>query len=360
MQICGCDLMLKINLAKFKQNIPIPIFENVFKNNLNVSSEQVLIVGDKGYGPSNLISPILTNAFSVAANNLGISNNVIYQTTKVRGDVADELFLRALKNLPPKSIVIMNLSNRIGDMNYLGKSFRTFCKLRGHRFLSAGSWGSLTNDYLKPIINTLDVDINSLEKEALKLKKKLDDASRVNILTKKGTDLEIGIEKMQAKVATGKYKEPGTGGNLIPAETYIPPAPLKVDGRVVIDGSIRTNNRTMICKNPVILDIQKGIINSMNESTEARQLKNTLDWAIKRSKLPLNCKKICELGIGLNPKAKIIGATIVDEKTLGTAHVAIGSNSWFGGDIQSIIHLDQVFKNPIFKIDGRLLHLKNN
>ena len=63
------------------------------------------------------------------------------------------------------------------------------------------------------------------------------------------------------------------------------------------------------------------------------------------------------MGIGLNNKAKIIGATIVDDKVLGTAHVGIGSNYWFGGTIYAIIHLDQVFKAPKIYFDNRLVEI---
>ena len=48
---------------------------------------------------------------------------------------------------------------------------------------------------------------------------------------------------------------------------------------------------------------------------------------------------------------------IVDDKSLGTAHIGIGSNYWFGGDIYAIIHLDQVFKNPAVYFDGELLKI---
>jgi len=77
-----------------------------------------------------------------------------------------------------------------------------------------------------------------------------------------------------------------------------------------------------------------------------------LKWAEEHAKYAERVRKVAELGIGLNPKAKIIGATIIDEKVLGTAHVGIGSNYWFGGPIRTIIHLDQVFKNPLLKLDG--------
>jgi hypothetical protein len=37
--------------------------------------------------------------------------------------------------------------------------------------------------------------------------------------------------------------------------------------------------------------------------------------------------------------------------------VGIGSNYWFGGNIYAIIHLDQVFKKPKIKFDGKVIEL---
>ncbi len=90
---------------------------------------------------------------------------------------------------------------------------------------------------------------------------------------------------------------------------------------------------------------------------EAKELENTLNWAASVAKHPGSVRRICELGIGLNPKAKIIGATIVDDKVLGTAHVGIGSNYWFGGNIYAIIHIDQVFKAPKIEFDGKVMEI---
>ena len=64
-----------------------------------------------------------------------------------------------------------------------------------------------------------------------------------------------------------------------------------------------------------------------------------------------------ELGIGINPGAVLIGSMIMDEKVLGTGHIAIGSNSWFGGDIKTIYHGDQVFKSPVYYLDGKKMIL---
>ena len=81
-----------------------------------------------------------------------------------------------------------------------------------------------------------------------------------------------------------------------------------------------------------------------------------MDWAYNTSKNPDGVKMIGELGIGINPDASLIGPTIINEKLLGTAHVAIGSNYWFGGNIYAKIHLDQVFRKPKIEADGKAIN----
>ena len=108
-------------------------------------------------------------------------------------------------------------------------------------------------------------------------------------------------------------------------------------------------------KTPITLNIKEGSIVEIQGEEEAKQLENTLKWAAGRSKQPKSVYRISEFGIGLNHKANIIGSTLIDEKTLGTAHIGIGSNYWFGGSIYAIIHLDQIFRAPEIEVDGKKL-----
>ena len=64
----------------------------------------------------------------------------------------------------------------------------------------------------------------------------------------------------------------------------------------------------------------------------------------------------------MNPKAKIIGNVLEDEKVLGTVHVAVGDNSTFGGKCECGIHMDGIIKNPTLIVgkntileDGKLV-----
>ena len=59
------------------------------------------------------------------------------------------------------------------------------------------------------------------------------------------------------------------------------------------------------------------------------------------------------MGIGINPKAKIIGNVLEDEKVLGTCHIAIGNNVFYGGSNDVPIHLDGVITRPTIYVDNK-------
>ena len=67
---------------------------------------------------------------------------------------------------------------------------------------------------------------------------------------------------------------------------------------------------------------------------------------------------VAELGIGLNPKAKVTGNILEDEKVIGTAHIAVGNNLSYGGDNDVPLHLDGVITRPDIYADGKKLMQK--
>lgn len=62
----------------------------------------------------------------------------------------------------------------------------------------------------------------------------------------------------------------------------------------------------------------------------------------------------CEFGIGTNPEAPAIATGPIYEKALGTVHVGIGGNAFFGGPIRRKRHRDFIVENPRVEADGRL------
>ncbi len=63
-------------------------------------------------------------------------------------------------------------------------------------------------------------------------------------------------------------------------------------------------------------------------------------------------RNIADFGIGINPRAKLIGNVLEDEKVGGTVHIALGDNSTFGGDVIAGIHLDGIITKPKLFVDG--------
>ncbi len=333
-------------------------FAEIFDVCLNAKSEKVLIISDLGE-PGYRIASLFACGYATACRKKNISHKVIFQDVKKRGDTADDKVIDALLKLPPQSIVLVVVSNVLGKLGWLGRSFRKYMKSTNHRFLSSTGLGSIPDGKANEVFSALDIDYKKIDQRAKRLKEKLDFASTIKIVTKNGTNVKSDIKGIKAKIASGIYKEKGTGGNIPGTEVYIAPKKTRVEGKAVIDGSSKSREGTMVPDIPLVMHIKEGRVVKMNECEAARRLERSFLWAEEKSRNPKNVRRICEIGIGLNPKAKILGSTIIDEKTLGTAHIAVGSNYWFGGNIHTIIHFDQVMRDVKIYLDDVLLNLKN-
>ena len=347
------DWLEKEKLLGLAKNNSI-YFKKILQDCLGLKEEGLLIISDTGIDDKQ-IAPVIAGCYYFAAKELGIKVAVAIQEAKFRGDKIDEEVLNDLDKLPRNNAIILALSGKLGSIKELGDSFRVYAHENYHRFVSSTSLGKLNMDKFPDIIKVINVDYKKMHNTGLAIKKQLDEGDQIHVTTEKGTDLYIGIKGKEALLNTGVYDKPKSGGNVPAGEVYIPPKWKNVEGKVVIDASSAYLNGTQLIKEPIIMTIEKDEVVNIEGGKEAKNLSDTLDWASKKAKYPWGVRRIGEFGIGINPNADIIGATIVDEKKLGTAHVAIGSNYWFGGTIYAIIHLDQVFNNPKIYIDNNLL-----
>jgi len=345
----------KNNLYELSEKISFQI-KKIFSPCLNVKDEKILVVGDTGFDKKN-IAAAMSGAYYLAAQQLSLDAKLVFQKVKSRGDIADEDVVNSLSELPENNVIILNMSDKLGNIMELGKSFRRWVKKKNHRFVSAMSLGDLNTDKINMIIDSMDVSYKPFQARHEKLRKLFDNTEEIHITTDAGTDFYYNIKGINGISVDGNYASPGSGGNLPAGEVYAPPNGKRIEGKIVIDGSSRVQNGTILVKEPITLKVHDGNITEISGGKEAKELENTLNWAASVAKHPGSVRRICELGIGLNSKAKIIGATIVDDKVLGTAHIGIGSNYWFGGNIYAIIHLDQVFKNPKIEFDGKIVEI---
>jgi hypothetical protein len=142
----------------------------------------------------------------------------------------------------------------------------------------------------------------------------------------------------------------GTWGNLPGGETFIAPLEGTADGQFVLNGAF--TGRVMNKQDPLLLTFERGELKSIDGPADDRTLlEETLGWRDHNIRPEL---QLAELGIGLNPGiVELRGNALFDEKLAGTAHVAVGDNSIYGGTLKSSLHEDLITVGPSLTIDGK-------
>jgi leucyl aminopeptidase (aminopeptidase T) len=193
----------------------------------------------------------------------------------------------------------------------------------------------------------MNVDYRAIAKQAWKLVDRFRLAETVHIKAPSGTDivLNIGGRNFSSDVEIKN----GTMGNLPAGEIWCAPVESSADGVIVADGSIGDLGAI---KKPLTIEVREGKIRDVRGGTPA--LLKKLDKFLKVDEM---ATVIGELGIGLNPGARITGNLLEDEKAGGTAHIAFGNNTDMpGGKNTSRTHRDFLFHKPTLAVtyaDGR-------
>jgi leucyl aminopeptidase (aminopeptidase T) len=190
----------------------------------------------------------------------------------------------------------------------------------------------------KSIARTLNVNYENIRKKARALIEVLKKNRTIRVQTEAGTDITFRFGGREIHgYNCGIYDKTGAWGNLPNGEVYFAPVEKEAEGTIVIDASMAEVGKI---KEPITLEVKNGFVTKITGGKEADKLSTFI------RPLGRNAYNIAELGIGLNEDAKITGKVLEDEKVLGTAHIALGTNITFGGTVRAQCHLDGVFKNP--------------
>jgi aminopeptidase len=190
----------------------------------------------------------------------------------------------------------------------------------------------------------MSVDYKKIVKDAKHLMALFDDARAVHITAPAGTDIVLDIEDRHFE--TDVSIEKGHFGNLPAGEIWCGPNEKKANGVIVVDGSIGDlgNVRT-----PLTITVVNGRMEKLE--ADDQDLVKTVD---RLSSVDDMAKVIGELGIGLNPGARLVGNMLEDEKAGSTAHIAFGNNiDMAGGNNNSKTHRDFLFYRPTMTVTYR-------
>jgi leucyl aminopeptidase (aminopeptidase T) len=193
----------------------------------------------------------------------------------------------------------------------------------------------------------MTTDFNAMQSAIAQLGKSLKRQRSVHVTTPSGTDVTFEIAGRWELGDNGICNRPGQVTNLPAGKILGMPKEGTMEGTIVIDG---TWDATLI-ENPITLKVEAGIVTKV--SGEDRDDVKALFVEASRKLKPQhqsNVWTVAEFGFGMNPRARLIGNVLEDEKVQGTCYFAIGDNTNLGGSSLCGIHVTGVLSEPTVEI----------
>ena len=191
----------------------------------------------------------------------------------------------------------------------------------------------------------LEADFEAQKPLCEKMRDYLTGARKARLTTPSGTDITMSLEGRPGRALTGMARERGGYSSPPNIEASIAPVEGTAQGIIVADGSISSIG---LLSSPVTVVVKDGLAKEITGGKEAEKLKEILESANDPK-----VYNIGELGIGLNPKAKLCGLMLEDEGAYGSVHIALGSNADFGGNTRAARHIDLIITKSTLLLDEK-------
>jgi len=315
--------------------------EDVLKRNAASALQQILdvrpeesflVIGDEA-------TLEVGTAFRDAAMELGV-RTMFYQlseTNRPLADVPEDLMLL----IPDTDVAVTCFSARPEETPFRVALIRELTRVVRRLAHCPG----ITVDMLRS--GPMSVNYEDLAVRANSLMRRFEGAVSIHVVAPGGTDLTL--DTTDRPFLTDAVIKDGSWGNLPAGEVWCAPVEDKANGVVVCDGAVGDLG-PVPC--PVRIVVEAGRIREIacDDAAFRQRIEEVLS-------VDEEAKVIGELGIGLNPGARLTGNLLEDEKAAGTAHVAFGNNEDVGGGRnRSRTHRDFLFRNPTITVtfaDGR-------
>ncbi|MEW5937003.1 MAG: aminopeptidase [Candidatus Thermoplasmatota archaeon] len=188
----------------------------------------------------------------------------------------------------------------------------------------------------------MTADFRKVHMEARRLFRIFKGSKVVMVKTDAGTNLTMSI-KGRSWIAedTGICHRRGDFTNLPAGELFVSPVAGSAEGEIVVDGSFRG-----LVKEGIVVRVESGY---------AVRIKGAREAVHELNKGGREGRLISKFGIGLNPKARVIGREIEDAKVLGCVSIGFGDNSRFGGQIRCPTYLECVIRSAAVALDNQVI-----
>jgi leucyl aminopeptidase (aminopeptidase T) len=175
-------------------------------------------------------------------------------------------------------------------------------------------------------------------------------AQTARLRTAAGTDLSVRVEG-RAIVHLGGTPIAAGGGlvcSLPGGEIAISPVEGSAEG-VLVDPFLLEKRDIGRRTEPVRIEVRGGFVTTVEGGREAEILRRMLDDADH------SARNIAEFALGTNRWCRIWSGIREAKKAYGTAHVAIGDSRSIGGTVESAVHMDMIFTDPVVTFDDRVV-----
>jgi leucyl aminopeptidase (aminopeptidase T) len=219
------------------------------------------------------------------------------------------------------------------------------------RALEQGTRAILMTAYTDEILTSpalLETDFGAQVAVCRRIGEAFTRGGKVLLTSPRGTRLEFSIESREANVLTN-IPEPGQLAPVPDIEVNVVPVTGSAEGILISDASVPYLG-IGILDQPIECIVEGGYIRSMEGGDQAIRLHEHL-----KSFGDPACFNVAELGVGLNPNARLTGEMLEDEGVLGTIHIGIGTSHTLGGEIVAPTHYDLLMWEPTIEVDGRVI-----
>ncbi len=206
----------------------------------------------------------------------------------------------------------------------------------------AATFGLAADAFDELFWRALDLDYEVLAERAARVAAVLDGAQSVRITSPKGTDVTMGIAGRPLDLDVGVVSKEAPFSNLPAGEVCLAPLEESVSGTVVFDVAFWDGEWV----EDLEVAFERGVAHGVRAARGLDKFTQTIANA-------RGGNVIGELGIGLNHEVSApSGYMLLDEKMLGTIHIAVGDNLMLGGVNDSSLHWDLLVMEPTVTVDG--------
>ncbi len=309
------------------------------------SSDKVLITTDTGAG-DYLGMEELIQALFVVMTERGIDPAIItYEAREKKGAEIPPVVMSAI--LDSDAVISLN------SLTYLHSLAFPKILARPIKFLLIPPGASVTCgwDCVYRMLPRTREELYSVAEKTLAVANRLRDAPhKVHFTASNGTDVTFSLGKLKAHLATGVFDGPGF--EILPnGQMALGVDEGSANGVVVVDAEMALIHRLL--KDPVTFRVNDGVVTSVEGEGDAQIVKSIIDSADYPEAMKMN---FAEFGLGLNKNALLNGDTGEGEHIYGAAHIGIGANVSFGGNVSiPAWHFDSIIPKATVEVDGKLL-----